>query len=245
MSVTYDFTGKNALVTGAGKGIGRDIAKALHRCGAKVYGLSRSAEPLETLKQECPGLHTVVCDVSDWEATKLAVEALGPVDLLVNNAGNAQTQPFLEVTPDAYDRQMDVNLKSVFIISQVVAKGMVERGQGGSIVNISSQASQRALPDHAVYCASKGALDSLSGVMALELGKHKIRVNCVNPTVVMTDLAKKFWTPDKAKPMLDRIPLGQFAELHDVTEPVLFLLSDKAAMVHGATLPIEGGFWAA
>ena len=140
---------------------------------------------------------------------------------------------------------MDINLKAVFFISQTVAKGMVERGLGGAIVNISSQASQAALQDHAVYCASKGGLDQLSRVMALELGPHNIRVNCVNPTVVMTAMGKIGWSdPKKAGPMLNKIPLGRFAEVEDVVHAVLFLLSDKAGMINGITLPVDGGFLA-
>eukprot|EP00058_Branchiostoma_floridae_P010074 XP_002595562.1 hypothetical protein BRAFLDRAFT_200739 [Branchiostoma floridae] len=130
-----------------------------------------------------------------------------------------------------------------FYLSQIVAKGMVERGSGGSIVNVSSLASKCALKEHTSYCTSKGALDIMSKVMALELGPHKIRVNTVNPTVVMTDMGVKVWSdPVKAGPMLARIPLGKFVEVDDVVHAILYLLSDKAAMVNGTNLPIEGGF---
>ena len=140
---------------------------------------------------------------------------------------------------------MNVNLKAVLFTSQTVAKGMVKRGGGGSIVNVSSQASQAALLDHAVYCASKGGLDQLSRVMALELGPHNIRVNCVNPTVVMTDMGRLGWSdPKKAATMLSKIPLGKFAQVEDVVHAVLFLLSDKAAMINGVMLPVDGGFLA-
>eukprot|EP01137_Pigoraptor_chileana_P019742 Opistho-2@81189 len=122
---------------------------------------------------------------------------------------------------------------------------MVESRKGGSIVNISSQASQRPLVNHTAYCASKGALDQLTRVMALELGPHNIRVNCVNPTVVMTDMGRLGWSdPAKAGPMLSRIPLNRFAEVSDVVNATLFLLSDRSGMVHGCMLPVDGGFLA-
>ncbi|XP_035695458.1 L-xylulose reductase-like isoform X6 [Branchiostoma floridae] len=237
------FDGKKALVTGAGKGIGRDTAKALVKCGAEVFALSRTQEDLDSLVQEYPGIHPVQCDLGDPEATKAVVESVGPIDLLVNNAGITILEPFLEVTLDAFEKVMNVNVRSVMQVSQIVAKGMVERGSGGSIVNVSSLASKCALKEHTSYCTSKGALDIMSKVMALELGPHKIRVNTVNPTVVMTDMGVKVWSdPVKAGPMLARIPLGKFVEVDDVVHAILYLLSDKAAMVNGASLPIDGGF---
>lgn len=122
---------------------------------------------------------------------------------------------------------------------------MIARGVPGAIVNVSSQASQRALPNHSVYCSTKGALDMLTKVMALELGPHKIRVNTVNPTVVMTPMGKSNWSdPHKAKVMLDRIPLGKFAEVENVVDAILFLLSDRSGMTTGSTLPVDGGFLA-
>ncbi|MBN3280165.1 DER reductase, partial [Polyodon spathula] len=131
------------------------------------------------------------------------------------------------------------------LLEQIVARGMRSRGSGGSIVNVSSQASQCALQDHAVYCATKGALDMLTKVMALELGPHKIRVNSVNPTVVMTAMGRISWSdPMKAGPMMSRIPLGKFAEVEDVVNAILFLLSEQSAMITGATLPVDGGFLA-
>ena len=136
-------------------------------------------------------------DLSKLEETLEVVRSLGHIHLLVNNAGATELQSFLDVTQDAFDSIMGINVKAVLFVSQVVAKGMVERGEGGSIVNISSQASICALRNHSVYCASKGALDMLSAVMGLELGAHGVRVNTVNPTVVMTDMGKKAWSDPK------------------------------------------------
>nr|XP_051684397.1 L-xylulose reductase isoform X2 [Oryctolagus cuniculus] len=154
-------------------------------------------------------------------------------------------EPFLEVTKEACDTSFDVNLRAVIQVSQIVARGMIARGAPGAIVNVSSQASRRALTDHSVYCSTKGALDMLTKVMALELGPHKIRVNAVNPTVVMTPMGQANWSnPHKAKPLLDRIPLGKFAEVEHVVDAILFLLSDRSGMTTGSTLPVDGGFLA-
>jgi len=137
---------------------------------------------------------------------------------------------------------MATNVTQVLVISQVVAKRMISRGIGGAIVNVSSQASQLAIPDHSSYCTSKAALDQLTKMMALELGPHNIRTNAVNPTVVLTPLGKRDWSdPKKAAPMLAKIPLGRFAQSREISEAIVFLLSDRASMINGVTLPIDGG----
>nr|XP_057917889.1 L-xylulose reductase [Doryrhamphus excisus] len=237
--------GKRALVTGAGKGIGRATALALVRCGSEVTAVTRTQSDLDSLVRECPSIIPVCVDLADWGATAAALKNIGPIDLLVNNAAYANLQPFLEVTPDQFDQSFNVNVKAVLHVSQIVATGMKARGSGGSIVNVSSQASQRALKDHTVYCATKGALDMLTKVMALELGVHQIRVNSVNPTVVMTEMGRVGWSdPDKAQTMKSRIPLGRFAEVDDVVNSILFLLSDKSTMTSGVSLPVDGGFLA-
>nr|XP_054393393.1 L-xylulose reductase isoform X2 [Pongo abelii] len=154
-------------------------------------------------------------------------------------------EPFLEVTKEAFDRSVEVNLRAAIQVSQIVARGLIARGVPGAIVNVSSQGSKRAVTNHSVYCSTKGALDMLTKVMALELGPHKIRVNAVNPTVVMTPMGQAAWSdPHKAKTMLDRIPLGKFAEVEHVVDAILFLLSDRSGMTTGSTMPVEGGFWA-
>ncbi|XP_010854644.1 PREDICTED: L-xylulose reductase isoform X1 [Bison bison bison] len=237
--------GRWVLVTGAGKGIGRSIVKALHAAGARVVAVSRTQADLDSLVRECPGVETVCVDLADWEATEQALGGVGPVDLLVNNAAVAFLQPFLEVTKEAYDMSFNVNLRAVIQVSQIVARGLIARGAPGVIVNVSSQASQRGLTNHSVYCSTKGALDTLTKVMAVELGPHKIRVNAVNPTVVMTPMGQAAWSdPQKAKAMLDRIPLGRFAEVENVVDTILFLLSDRSSMTTGSTVPVDGGFLA-
>ena len=140
-SRSFDFSGKRALVTGAGKGIGRATVKALVECGAEVVALSRTQSDLDSLKKEVNGIKTVCVDLQDLKSTLKEVESIGPIHLLVNNAAVAMLQPFLEVTEEAYDISMSINVKAVLFLTQAVVKGMVERGEKGSIVNISSQAS--------------------------------------------------------------------------------------------------------
>ncbi|XP_068160615.1 L-xylulose reductase isoform X1 [Antennarius striatus] len=223
----------------------RSLASRSHPIHNGQELFESSCRQLAHWKTKCPSIIPVCVDLADWEATEATLQDVGPIDLLVNNAGCSSLQPFLEVTPDQFDRLFNVNVKAVVHVSQVVARGMKARGSGGSIVNVSSQASKCALRDHAMYCATKGALDMLTKVMALELGPHQIRVNSVNPTVVMTEMGRMAWSdPDKANPVLSRVPLGRFAEVDDVVNSVLFLLSDKSNMTNGVTLPVDGGFLA-
>ncbi|XP_041072988.1 L-xylulose reductase-like isoform X2 [Carcharodon carcharias] len=234
---------KRALVTGAGKGIGRATAKALLACGAEVIALTRTQSDLDSLVRECPKMLTICVDVNDWEDTENALKDVGRIDLLVNNAAIVILQPFLSVTEDAFDKIFGINVKALLHVSQIIARGMTCCGGGGAIVNISSQVAQSALRDHAVYCASKGAVDMLTKVMALELGPHQIRVNALNPTVVMTARGRIGWSePTKAAGMMARIPLQRFAEVDDVVNAIIFLLSDRSSMINGVTLPVDGGF---
>ncbi|ELW68187.1 Carbonyl reductase [NADPH] 2 [Tupaia chinensis] len=169
-----NFSGLRALVTGAGKGIGRETAKALHGSGARVVAVSRTHADLVSLSTECPGVEAVCVDLGDWEATEQALGGVGPVDLLVNNAAVALLQPFLEVTKEVFDRSFHVNLRSVLQVSQIVVRGMMARGVPGSIVNVSSMVSQVTFPNLATYSSTKGAMTMLTKTMALELGPHKV-----------------------------------------------------------------------
>jgi NAD(P)-dependent dehydrogenase (short-subunit alcohol dehydrogenase family) len=242
MNIRFDE--KRICVTGAGKGIGREIAILLSNLGAQVLAVSRTQSDLNTLKDEI-ACECFEADLSDATAAREAAEKCGRIDLLVNNAGISIPQTFLETTPEAFDQTVAINVRAAMIFGQVAARDMIERGRGGAIVNVSSQASQVGLADHAAYCASKGALDQLTRVMALELGPHRIRVNAVNPTVTLTPMGEMAWgDPAKSTPMLAKIPLGKFAMPLDVAHAVAYLLSDCADMIHGACLPVDGGFLA-
>ena len=239
-----DFKNRRALVTGAGKGIGREIAVMLRRFNAQVVAVSRTEADLKALKEEI-GCETIVADLGDATDARRMAEQAGDIDLLVNNAAIAILEPFLGTKISSWDATMNINLRAVLIVSQIVARGMIERGVPGSIVNVSSMSSFQALPDHAAYAASKAGLDQLSKVMAVELGPHGIRVNSINPTVVMTEMGKRAWSdPSKGGPMLARIPLQRFAECEDIASVVCFVLSDAAGMLNGLALRVDGGFWA-
>ncbi|XP_067128102.1 L-xylulose reductase-like [Centruroides vittatus] len=238
------FHGERALVTGAGRGIGRALAKKLVECGAQVVALSKTQANLDSLKAEVPSIHTVCVDLANWDETKKAVQGLGDIDLLVNNAAFGIINTFGTIGPEDFDKIFAVNVKAVINVSQIAAEGMKKKRKG-AIVNVSSQAGMVGMKDHALYGASKGALDQLTRIMALELGPYQIRVNSVNPTVVMTEMAKVGWSdPVKAADMKSKIPLGRFCDPEHVVNGIIYLLSDKADMINGAILPIDGGFTA-
>lgn len=237
-----EFSDKSVLVTGATKGIGLAIARMLGQRGAHVVAFGRSAEELAALKAEIGG-KSVVADLADARATRDAARAAMPVDLLVNCAGTTTLESFLDITAESFDHLIAVNTRAPMIIAQEYARSCIARRTGGAIVNVSSNSSYTGFADHAAYCASKGGLDAMSRVMANELGRHGIRVNCVNPAITLTDMARKAWSdPGKAAPMLSRMPLGRFIEPEEVAEAVLFLLSGRASMINGVALPIDAGF---
>lgn len=239
-----DFRGRTVIVTGAGKGIGRRTAELLSQRGARVVGLSRTRGDLESLAA-LTDAHGFVVDLANVEETRRVVAQALPADYLVNCAGINILEPFLEMKDSSFDAVQAVNVRAAAVVSQIFARDLVSRKAGGAIVNVSSISSFLGFSDHAAYCASKGALDALTRVMANELGRHGIRVNSVAPGVTLTDLARVAWeAPEKGGPMLQRTPLGRFAETQDVAEVILFLLSDAAKMLNGVTLPIEGGFLA-
>jgi NAD(P)-dependent dehydrogenase (short-subunit alcohol dehydrogenase family) len=216
--------GKRALVTGAGKGIGRETVRRLIADGATVVALSRSAEDLKSLAAET-GCETIA------------------IDLLVNNAGILRLQPLLETSQANFDAVMRVNAFAPLRLAQVVAGDLIRRGQPGAIVNVSSISASMGVADHAAYCTSKGGLDALTRVMAIELGPQGIRANTVNPVVTLTPMGREAWSePTKSARMLSRIPLGRFCEEADVASVISFLLSDGAAMVNGVSIDVDGGF---
>ena len=239
-----DFSGQRALVTGAGKGIGRDTARLLAAAGAHVVALSRTGSDLASLQSET-GCDTIAIDIADLEAAASAVEAAGPIDLLVNNAGITALEPALTTTMDTMRRVLAINTLAPLRLAQIVAAGLIARARPGAIVNVSSVAASVGTVDHAAYCASKGALDALTRVMAVEWGPHRIRVNSVNPTVTLTPMGELAWSdPAKSAPVLARIPLRRFCTPEEVARTILFLLSEDAAMLTGTTLTVDGGFTA-
>lgn len=236
------FEGKRVIVTGAGKGIGRATAKLLAARGADVVALSRSRADLDALVAEI-GCTAVAVDLEDARATRAAAREALPADLLVNCAGTTELQSVLDTDDAAFDAIMAVNCRAPLIVTQEFARDLIARGRTGAVVNVSSVSSTIGFADHASYCASKGALDALTRVMANELGRKGIRVNAVNPVVTLTPMAAKAWSdPAKSGPMLSRIPMARFVEPEEVAAVIAYLLSDEAAMVNGICMPVDGGF---
>ena len=239
--MTTKLAGQRILVTGAGKGIGRETVRRLVADGAEVVALSRAAADLDTLRAET-GCATIAIDLAELEAAAEAVAAALPLDGLVNNAGITILESVLDTTMASFQAILAVNTLAPLRLAQVVASDLVRRGKGGAIVNLSSVASSMAFANHAAYCASKAALDALTRVLALELGPHGIRTNSVNPTVTLTPMGEFAWSdPAKSAPMLSRIPLGRFIQPSEVASVISFLLSDDASMVNGVSIDVDGG----
>jgi NAD(P)-dependent dehydrogenase (short-subunit alcohol dehydrogenase family) len=235
------FAGKRALVTGATKGIGRATVARLAREGAAVIATGRDEADLASLRDET-GCETLVLDLADADAIRAAVAAMPVVDYLVNNAGIVLLQSFFETTMAAYEQTMAVNVRAPLLLGQAMARQLVAARRPGAIVNVSSTASHLGVPDHTAYCTSKGAVDSLTLAMAVELGPHGIRANAVNPTITMTAMGAMAWSdPAKSDPVKRRIPLGRFAEPEEVAAAIAYLLSDDAAMINGVIMRVDGG----
>jgi NAD(P)-dependent dehydrogenase (short-subunit alcohol dehydrogenase family) len=241
--------GRMAMVTGAGRGIGRGCAIALAKAGADLTLMARSRSELEETACEVratgQNVQSVVCDVTDSHQVEEAVDFLEQIDVLVNNAGTNVPEPFLEVSEENLDRVLAVNVKGVFLVAQSAARRMFEHGEGGSIINVSSQMGHVGAPRRTVYCATKHAVEGLTKAMAVELAPHNVRVNSVAPTFVETPMTKPFLEDETFREnTLSQIPLGRFGRVEDVTGAVVFLASPAAGLITGASLLVDGGWTA-
>ena len=235
------FQDKSVIITGAGKGIGRATALLLAERGARVIAISRTRADLDSLT----GITGIVADLSDSQAARAAMAQAGTCDFLVNCAGTNVLESLLDMSDTGYDNVMGLNLQAALICAQAFARARIAAGGGGAIVNVTSIAGHRGFADHICYAASKAGLEGATRVMARELGPHGIRAVAIAPTVTMTELAAAAWSdPAKRDPMMVRHPLGRFAEAEDVARSIALLLSDDAAMITGAVLPLDGGFLA-
>jgi len=237
------FSGKRVLITGGAGGLGLEIGKKFQAEKATVILVDKDELGLSEAKKEIPGALTYPIDLLDWEGTKKVLETIGHVDHLVNNAGVNKRQGFLEVTPEALDFIFGVNFRAIVNVSQVVAKKMLEKGTGGTIVNISSFADKSVLPSISMYSASKAAVTMLTKSMAVELGPT-IRVNCICPTYMVTPLTKKYIAefPDRFDGILKRAPIKRFLEPSETADSVLFLSGPTSSMITGTSLDIDGGY---
>ena len=241
-----------ALVTGASRGIGRGVAKALAHAGATVAVAARSVAELATLTEEiraaggaARAFSLDVRDVAGIEACMSAVHRdFGRLDILVNNAGLGAGQPAVEVTEAEWDEMMAVNLKGLFFCCQAAGRIMLSEGYG-RIVNMSSQAGVVGIRDSVVYCASKGGVNQLTKVLALEWSASGVTINAVGPTFIYTPgTAERLDQPDFRQSVLDRLPLGRVGTIADVAGAVIYLASPAAAMVTGTVLLVDGGWTA-
>lgn len=244
--------GKRVVVTGGARSIGRACAERFAEEGADVAILDVLADRGETVAAEIAKQYGVVCrfyqcDVGTKAAVDSAIDqviqAFGGIDVLFSNAGITRRADFLELTEEDWDDVIRINLKSMFLVGQKVARHMVERGLGGVIVNMSSSSVRMTMPTIAPYAASKGGISALTTAMSLSLAPFGIRVNAVGPGTIYTELNKDNLLKDveKRREILSRIPLKRFGEGRDVANVVLFLASDEANYITGETLYIDGG----
>jgi NAD(P)-dependent dehydrogenase (short-subunit alcohol dehydrogenase family) len=249
----FSLEGRVALVTGAARGIGRACAIALGEAGADVALGLRDLDSMGDVADAIRALGRQVLplqmDVTRIDQIKSAIaeahRVFGRIDILINNVGIGPPNPATSVTEQDFDATLAVNLKGTFFVSQEVGRGMIARGLGGRIINLSSQAGFVALPTESVYCMSKAAISHLTKCLAVEWAPHGINVNAVAPTFIATPGTEK-WLSDEAfrKDLLSRIPLGHVGQPSDVSGAVVFLASPAAAMITGTTVMIDGGWTA-
>jgi len=239
MALNISFAGKRVLVTGGGRGIGRAVAQRLYDDGAQIFILEKNPELVQQLQKELPKATSVCVDVTDWKATKATIASFGVLDHLVNNAGVLICQDFMDMTEDIVDKHFSVNYKAMINVTQAAAKGMIESGNGGSIVNLSSLAGHLTCPGICAYSCTKAAVIMLTKSIALELGKHKIRCNCVCPTGAATEMAALL--PEAAGAIIGRAVDPRPVMPDEIADTILYLLSPKAAMITGEDVTIDAG----
>jgi len=223
---------KRAVVTGSASGIGRATAKALGRAGARVAGI-------DLLESECEV--SIVGDTSDVAAVERAADALGGVDIWVNNAARLLVRPVVDTTDEEWHSLLGPNLHGYFYGCRSAARRMLAQGNGGRIVNVTSAVNVFAVPDLGAYAAAKGAIASLTKALALELAAARITVNAVAPGAVDTPINAAAYTDEVRRTYEERVPLGRIGAPEEVADVIVFLASDSARYVTGQELIVDGG----
>lgn len=249
MSRIFSLAGRAALVTGASSGLGAHFARLLAGEGAAVALAARRAERIDALAAELRGSGAtaiaVAMDVTDPASVQRAVEqaerGLGRLDILVNNAGITASSRFLETSEAEWRAVLDTDLTGLMRVGQESARRMAARGEGGAILNVASILGVRPAPQVAAYSAAKAAAISLTQSMALELARHRIRVNALAPGYIETDLNSAFLRSPAGEALAKRVPMRRFGQAEDLDGAVLLLVSDAGRFITGATLPVDGG----
>ena len=241
---------KFALVTGAGKGLGRACAIALAEAGATIIAVSRTKSDLDKLEKSIKKIKgktiKIQCDVMDFKQLKNELDKIKTIDILVNNAGTNFPEPFEKIRQESMNYLVDLNLKAAFNVAQLVVKKMLKnKKRPGSIINMSSQLGHVGMSGRNVYNMTKFGIEGLTKGMGVELAKNNIRVNSVAPTFVETPMVKNFFRNKKFKKLaLSKIPMGKAATESDVATTVCFLASSASSMITGTSILIDGGWTA-
>lgn len=248
----FDLTGRVALVTGAGRGLGRTMSLALAAAGADVAVVARTSIEIETLAaevhelgREAIALTGDITRAADAErVVRSAIAHFGHVDILVNNAGINVRKPMLEITAEEFAHVLDTNLHGYFHCARAAGRHMVER-RSGKVINISSIMGQVALPGQVAYASSKGAIEQMTKVLALEWAPHNVQVNAIGPTYFETDLTRPLFEDDERNAFITaRTPMGRWGQPHELAGAVIFLASQASNYVTGHTLMVDGGWTA-
>ena len=244
---SFRLDGRRALITGGGRGIGLAAAAALAEAGAHVTLTARTSSEIEdaaeSIRSDGGSADAIVLDMLDTAAVRSVVETADPFDILINNAGTNRPKTMSETTEDDFDAVLDLNLRAAYFVAQAVTDKMLAAKIPGSVINISSQMGHVGGPLRTVYCSSKWAMEGLTKSLAMELGSHDIRVNSIAPTFIETPLAKEMLKdPAFREAVLSKIKLGRTGQVEDLMGAIVFLASDAAAMITGASLLVDGGW---
>lgn len=246
---SFDLTGRRALVTGAGRGIGAAAASALSGAGAHVTLAARTPDEIEDVVSQIRAAggkaDSLVLDVTDIAMVEAAITAADPFEILVNNAGTNRPGPFTVVSAVDYDAVMAINVRGAFFVAQAVANRLIATGKAGSIIHMSSQMGHVGAANRSIYCASKWALEGLSKAMAIELAPLGIRSNTLCPTFIETPMTRPFFADEGFKErVLAKIKLGRLGQPEDLMGAIVFLASEASSLMTGSSLVIDGGWTA-